>query len=321
MHFLAFADNGKQLGTGHFFRSVSIARKIKNSFFFLNKNIPNKNELKKILIKYKLKYSFINNFNDIINYKKTNFCNKIIIDIPNIKSVEINKLKKKYKKIILLDYTKIKNTNYDLIINSYSWNRKKLKQSKQIFQGPKFFWTCNNIIKKKQISNNKKVLVCLGGSDIKKITFKILLYLEKYYQNLTINVVLGPGLNKVYKSKLKKFKYLKKIKFIEKNYNLKNVISNSDFGIISGGNILFECINVGLPSIVLATHFHQLFNIKYFYKKRMILYQKNNFNLRCLQLKKNINKIRNINFMKKLGIKMKFENYSINKIIDIIKNV
>ena len=251
--------NINEISTGHVYRCLAIAK------FFLKKKIRKKNmlfitknknffKIGSDLIKNEGFKSYSPNRNNKLDKKLeidtlNNFESELLIidRLDNLKKNEILKLRKKHKKIILIDssskYIKFADLNLNpLIKNNYSNKNFGIRY---------LILPQHNTLNKKIIE--KKIFLFFGGYDKKNILTKILNCLNK------INFKLKVCIEKKHIKKLKNYKNL--------NFNLiskKNFLSNlksSEFAIISGGLILFLCLKNSIPSISIPQYRHQKKNI------------------------------------------------------------
>ncbi len=252
--------NINEIGTGHVYRCLAIAN------FFLKKKINKKNilfitknkncfKIGSDLIKNEGYKSYSPNKNNKLDKKVeidtlNNFESELLIidRLDNLKKNEILSLRKKHKKIILIDssskYIKLADLNLNpLIKNNYSDKNFGIKYL--------ILPQENNLNKK--IKENK-IFLFFGGYDKKKIFSKIVKSLNKFNFNLKICI------------EKKHIKNLKKYKNLSFNLiNKKNFLSNlrsSKFAIISGGLILFLCLKYSIPSISIPQYRHQKKNIQ-----------------------------------------------------------
>tara|TARA_B100001057_G_scaffold242625_1_gene242960 strand:+ start:18765 stop:19778 length:1014 start_codon:yes stop_codon:yes gene_type:complete len=283
MNFGFRVDSNKEIGGGHFYRSLNFSEFFnkKNKVFFFSKKISPK---QKILLKEK-NYIFkkiSNQKNDFENIKKFVFDSKIdylIIDNYKISSITKKKIKSLVKKLIIID-DRINVSHYsDILINSNYLNQSDLlkikranKDSKK-FLGPEcnFNFSPNTVRKpKKKI---KRLFIFFGMIDKENYTYKVL-NLIKNIKGIKILVVIGI----FNKNKRKIFQTFKNFKNIKLYQNLKTnqmieKLSHVDFTIGSGGVNLIEKISMGLPSLVISKIKNQKNGLKNLKSKNLILHK------------------------------------------------
>ena len=289
--------NKKELGTGHLIRSLNIVNylkkknKLKHLGFIVNRSNDN-SKVKKIIEHFdkNIKVFFLKS-NYLINEVK-NFNSKLLIvdSLSKLKNLEIKKLKKKNKKIILFDDNNHNSIGYDLKINPLIWS-KKIKNKKNL-SGYRFNIVPSYFQKFKIKKNTKKVFIFFGGFDNKNYTSKLSKILSK--------------------ENLKQFKFFFDIKYkneIPKNsnfrfYNKSNFYrhfydSNTVF--CSGGLVMFDSIYLKKNTYCKSQFEHQSKNINKLIKLKLVKRLKINQIRENLQnkekfKKQNIITNKNINF-------------------------
>ena len=290
-------DQGNRVGTGHLIRILKIYKELKNkkklAFYVLSKS----NELsKKIITKFFKKNIFLinKNFEKKLFFLKKNYL--LINDSPRGLERKLYLFCKKKKiKIISLDDSKSYSKNYDLLINSIIFLKKKLPKSKKIFQGFKYLIfdkRFSNIKKNKFKSKKLNIVISSGGTDKKNFLYKIYLLL-KDFKELRLNMLIGMGVkknNKIFKIKDKN------IRLIRNNLNIKKYFDNAHGSIVSGGLIMFESVLTKTPTAVIKTYNHQKYAIKELEKFKTISY---------LGYISKINKTKLFNFIQQLKLNNK----------------
>ena len=272
------------VGTGHFYRSLLLAKNLKSQevkIFFICDNL-NKLFVKKLKSE-KFKYYILKKPDYIKNYEKSdiyqtiNVLKKIkqIIDLLIVDSYLVGKkwekeLSKYAKNIMVID--DLNRSHYcNIYLNqNFSSNRflkRLVPKSCKTLIGPKYHLLNPNYKNKKNIVKSnykiKNVIIFMGGSDTKKLTLKILKILsEKEFLDLNLFVVLG--INNVNFFLITKL--IKQRSNASVYYNLpslSNLIKKSDIAISSGGSTISEFIFFGLPSLVINQANNQLNNSTY----------------------------------------------------------
>ena len=177
----------KRIGTGHLFRSITIAKLLIKKFhiprnkivfitktknkFSIAKKVLKQNNFQTIPIKENAK-----SIDEYLTLKKLK-SSLLIIDKYRTKNTRyLNRLKKNFKKIIILDGIKHENKNF-LYINSLiqDVNRNKIKHI-----GFKYL-ICPSFVKQKKLKINKeikKIFLFFGGFDNKNIMDKVIRYFD-----------------------------------------------------------------------------------------------------------------------------------------------
>ena len=266
-------DVSSKIGTGHIVRTLELLKLLKKYFKITIVSKYNAIFLWKVK-KYKiLKYS-----NKLMkNFYKSNSNLIFFFDLNNnfVSASEkkiINQIKKKYKTIFFVDdlYKPLKK---QLNIAPYQLSYETYKKYSNILYGPKYSIFRDNLIKvyKKNYKKINVITICMGGSDPKNLTLKILNKIKDIRLNkkLKIRIILG----KLFEKK----KLLKIKKIIKKNNNLKlyinpkniyKLFAESKFSIINNGNIKYEMCALKTPFILVSndikTHKFSKFFAKFF---------------------------------------------------------
>ena len=256
---------GKQLGMGHIFRCINLAKNLKNAnIFFLIEDFGSgrktiyENGFKNC---YKLKKNICLE-EDIIETKK--IINKKNIDITIIDKFDINQklvreIRKESKVVIISDLEKI-NFASDLVINGFIGFKNEIKTNKfntKCLIGPKF-QILNENFARPPLNKNKKydLLVTLGGFDEQNIIESILEILKNMDSKLKVKIILGPATikNKQIRNLEKSLKF---VKIIQKTKNMRNEIAETKFGICSGGITSYEFAAMKVPFGIISQVKHQ----------------------------------------------------------------
>ena len=310
------ASSTKGVGSGHLFRCITIARILEKNFRIKKKEITflikinKKDKLIKKIIK-KLNYEFKELSNRDNEYKKIKSLKSdfLIVDKYKFFNIDIySKLKKNFKKIILIDAF-INNDKNLVYINPYTWNQKNKANNVPIMPS-----LLENHVNKKIKNKIKNIFLFFGNNNHSNIILFKCIKLLKYLDNNFIFFI-----DKNLKKKIKKNK--KKFIFFDKS-NFYSHLKKSDIAITSGGVIMSDAINLNIPLIVIPQINHQLINSREFKKKKCLLNITTNKNFKYnfiktfkkLKLKKE--RIRMVKYQKKT-----FSRYKTQKIIRILNEV
>lgn len=248
-------------------------------------------------------------FNNTFKQKLT-FLNKndiLISDTPRgLEKKLFQFCKNKGVKLVSFDEINKRSIKYNLLINSVIFLKKKLKKSKNIFQGFKYFIVDKKFQKEsKKTFINKKLIVCVcpGGTDKKKFLIKVYNILKKI-KNVKVNFFASYGIKK--NNEIFKIKKNINFKILKNKINLKYYFDRSHVNIVSGGFTMIESVITKTPTLVIKTYSHQNSTISELKKLKLIHYvgNINNFNKKEL-----INKLKKLSSFKK-------DNYFIKKMID-----
>jgi UDP-2,4-diacetamido-2,4,6-trideoxy-beta-L-altropyranose hydrolase len=266
MKVIFLTESGKNIGLGHLTRCIAIAdafetRKI-NTFFIIN----GQNNIKNVMGKKKYKIlNWLKNEKKVFKLLKD--YDSIVIDSYLASKSFYIKLSKLKKLCIYIDDNKRISYPKGIVLNGNIYardlNYPKNKNIKYLL-GLKYLPIRKEFLDEHGFVVNKKVkqiLITLGGSDVRNMSYKLGRLLKNEFPNINIFIILGSN-----------FKYLNKYKDqIKKEFNLyidpdvkklKKIMLNSDIAISSGGQTIYELMHIGLPSVSLLLAHNQLDNIK-----------------------------------------------------------
>ena len=263
-------------GAGHFFRCLSIAKALKNysNCFF---NFESKEFFFKKIIKQNDMFFCKKK---IIEYTDNEF-STAIIDNYKIKQTEINILKKKSNKIILINDFKNKLKDLDLVI--YPSNFRSYKK-KKVLSGVEYSIVRNDFNEAKYTLKKKvkNIILSFGYVDSKAVVLDILKYLIDMNLKTKYNFSIIIGSKFKQKKKLKELisKSSLSVDLIEDCTNMLDVLLNTDLVIGSGGVSLLERSGLGVPSITFQVSENQKNQVNFFAKKQAtikFIHKKNSF--------------------------------------------
>lgn len=268
-------DAGKvsEIGTGHLYRSIAIAKILKkkysikkNQIVFITKNQNKYNISIKILDKFKFKYMIYpdrylneNTFSEI-NILKKNPANILIIDrLENTKIKTLILLKKNFSKVILIDSIPKQSNLCDLSLNSLVHRNKKTINNCKIFDNlilPSY--NHKSLIKNNKLTKQiaKNIFIFFGGFD--KNSFTRIIIRKIVELKLPLNIFVSNEFAKLIKNI--KINNLRVSFFNQKNFY--KYLSKADISIVSGGLTLFDSLFFGVPALCLPQYKHQLINAK-----------------------------------------------------------
>lgn len=290
MNVFVRVDASKDIGTGHFFRCLTLSQKIcskGHSVTFISSQMPQ--ELIKILHLNKIYFKRIYNNNsskidnlahshwlgvsqkeDAHNFKQ---CLKskidlLVIDHYGIDETWENELRAFSKKILVIDDLADRNHNCDFLLDQNYYpnlsTRYKGRVPNDAFMllGPNYcllrddFAVLRKSIYKTKESINR-IFVFFGGIDNEnhtKITLDVLGRLEG--KNFLVDVVVGsqnPNKN-IIKSMCKKFSY----NFHCQTSKIAKIMHQSDLAIGAAGSTSWERCCLGLPAIIIPIAKNQI---------------------------------------------------------------
>tara|TARA_Y100001970_G_scaffold287597_1_gene412660 strand:+ start:116 stop:1141 length:1026 start_codon:yes stop_codon:yes gene_type:complete len=268
------AANIPELGTGHLYRCITIAKLLKKKFRLKNNKIAflikSTKKYKKgidILKSYKFRIIKISNGNikpnssNEIRYFTNNSSNLLIIDrMGKINNNFFNAIKNSFKKKIILDDSSLTRKYFDLSLNPLVHNVPKFKNAHIGFDYhilPSFFFD-----KKIKVRRNN-IFVLFGGYDKKNLTKRIVKILN--FNPNRINIFLHKSFKKNFKNIISKNNL-----FFFDNHSYLTRLKSSNIAITAGGIGLFDGIFLNKRIICIPQYKHQEINANKIPVKRVI---------------------------------------------------
>jgi UDP-2,4-diacetamido-2,4,6-trideoxy-beta-L-altropyranose hydrolase len=269
----------KQLGLGHVFRVINIAKELQKNceIHFLIEDFGGVEDILK-------NYKFLNieKLPKNVNLEKdleitSNVIEKVnaeilIVDHYGVNNKYLSFMRKKIRTVLITDLQKY-NFDADLIINGFIGFKNKVFKNKftaKCFLGPKYQILNKNFQNKKIKSNSKfRILVTFGGYDEKQISSLVVNSLKVFLDRIELKIILGPVGKMTNELKNLSKKYPKQI-IIQKSANdMHKEILKSNFGICSGGLTSYEFASMGIPFIIICDDTHQLITAKEWNKREI----------------------------------------------------
>jgi len=263
-----------ELGTGHIFRCVNLAKGLKkceivfavedyggikeifknhnfHNVHYFGPDITKKNDLKKT--------------NEIIKKEKIDI---LIVDKLGTKKSYLREIKKNITTIYIADLLEY-DYPADLVINGFVG----LKNSKTINKygskcliGPKYQILSNTPIQKIPKKPKFDLLITLGGYDKNCNLDNLAEILPKYLLKLRIKIIVGPSTKKPEKIIELKKKFKKSLEITKYSKNMINEIINSKFGLCGGGITTYEFALFKIPFLIICQYDHQITTARYWKK-------------------------------------------------------
>jgi len=267
----------KELGFGHVYRCINLAKKISNNKIFFE--IEDYGQVKELLIK--------NNFKNIFNLKKDINTNEEITELIKIikkKSIDIVIFDKyKIDKKILKEINQITKTVYiadlkkkefpaDLVINGFVGYQNKITRNKsktKCLLGPKYQILDKQFEVQKIKKKKYDLLITFGGYDENNIIELFLEYWGKIQKKIKILIILGPGTKRTQKIKKILKKYPKEITIKDQTSKMFENMAESRFGLCSGGLTTYEFAKMNVPFAIICQNKHQVITAKEWEKKKI----------------------------------------------------
>ena len=256
----------KQLGMGHVFRCINLAKTFKDEeIFFL---VEDYGTVRDILLKNHFENIIVLKKNidietdilltlDIIRSKKIDV---VLIDKFKVKSRFVSKVGSITKTVVISDLNKI-DYNCDLIVNGFiGFKNQHLmnKFRKKCLLGPKYQILDDKFAKnKKQITPIFDLIVTVGGFDESKIIVMILKTLKKFKEKIKSKIILGPATKSSHVIKKLEKELGSSVKILQQTTNMKKEISSARFGICSGGITTYEFATMNKAFAIISQVKHQ----------------------------------------------------------------
>jgi len=255
-HFGIRVDMGGDVGSGHLFRCLALARELKKSkkkvvFLIINKkNFLDHvdDEFPNIKLKGKTEEDFLKQCQQMKEIEV------LVIDLGSKNAIYSKKLKN--RKTVILDDIGNKQISSSVLINGSSVNsfhKYQVENKKcKLFLGTKYMILRKSFLKfrnkykiiKKPIKN---VLLTFGGSDDLDLTLKLIPYF--FNKKYTVTIVLGPS----YKQKIKLVKAIKDYSNFKLKSSVKNMaklFTEQDLVLTSSGITIYELACLGVPCLI-----------------------------------------------------------------------
>lgn len=320
-------EMGEKVGSGHFFRCLSLAEELKKRrktviFLISNKEKFHSHGRKKfpyLILKGQTENKKIQKCKELMSKIKL-----LIIDLPKNEE-EYGKKLENYNIAMINDIGKIKIYTKILINGSIvkKFQKYKIKnKATKFLVGPKYMIIRKEFAKEREKTKIlkkpvKNILLTFGGSDEKNITSKILSFLLK--TDFQITVVLGPTNNN--KQKIHKIiKNKSNVKLIINPKKVAPLFSKQDLIISSTGITIYELACLGIPTIMIPINSAQNESAKEMNKRGFgkILDLKK---LNLKRLEQTYSKFDNLDYRKKmfrLGKKI-IDGKGVERITDILE--
>lgn len=311
MNILFRADSSSQIGTGHIMRDLVLAKKYcDHNVIFASQELPGNINHKITEEGYQLEILKDNSLDVLDELIKRLNIDMIIIDHYGIDYIFEQKIKEfnPSLKIFVLDDTYEKHYCDVLLNHNIYANRNKYKdlvpQDCELRCGSEYTLLRDEFIeakKQKYFNQNEKftIFIAMGGSDVLNLNPKILKVLEKFENIFVYLITTSANVNLIELEQ-----YAKKKEWIKICLNCNNVaelISKSNFAIITPSVTANEVFYMGLPILSIKVADNQNFMMDFFKEKNIQVLEKFDENILYDELNqvitKNKNNLQLINFV------------------------
>lgn len=258
----------KQIGLGHIYRCINLAKNLKNTkIFFL---VEDYGGAKDVILNSGFKNISVLNKNLSVNsdYKFTknliekNNIDLVIVDQYRVSLSYLKQLNQIIKTVVISDLQKI-DFPANLVINGFIGFKNNIKQNKfgtKCLLGPKYQILNENFSKQKSLKSKQEytLLATFGGLDGHNISESMYEPLSKYGKLISTKIILGPIAKKSSKLVRLQKKFPDSIILIQKTNNMFKEISHCHYGLCSGGLTTYEFARLGIPFGIISQVRHQL---------------------------------------------------------------
>jgi len=277
-------DSSVQMGIGHLMRCLTLANELKQKkcrVTFICRDLKG-NSIKQI--KYKVlalprddnfqSDDLFLNWLGAIQEQDAKQTIKVIpknIDILIVDSYALDErwhkeLRPYTKKIVVIDDLANRNFDCDILLNQNLGSKSKDYQNK-VPNNCEFLLGCDytllrpefsklrrqSLVKRSITKNINNILISVGGSDIKNITYDILQNINNSY-----NAVVALGKNSPHNTMLINYAKNKNITIIIDADNMAELMLSADLAIGAGGSTSWERCCLGLPTLLYITADNQI---------------------------------------------------------------
>jgi|SaaInlStandDraft_2_1057019.scaffolds.fasta_scaffold34334_2 UDP-2,4-diacetamido-2,4,6-trideoxy-beta-L-altropyranose hydrolase len=267
-------SNQQELGTGHIFRCINLAKQFKKSniFFLVEdfggiKEIFEKNNFKNIIF-LKPQLSKKNDIKKTLKEVKKEKIDIVIVDKLGINKSYLTEIRKNISTVYIADLLEYE-FSADLIINGFLGfknSRIKNKYGSTCLLGPKYQILSNSHIQKKMKKPKFDLLITLGGYDKNQNLDKLALILPNFLSKLKIKIIIGPSTKKSKKIQQLENQFKNSLTVIKFSKNIRTDIANTKFGLCGGGITTYEFGLLKIPFFIICQYEHQNISAKYWKK-------------------------------------------------------
>jgi len=273
VNILIRADSSFVIGTGHIMRDLVLAKQfLHGNIVFATQDLQGNINHKIKEANYKLEILKNNTFEELNSLIKKLNINMIIIDNYEIDYIFEKKLKQNNPNLKIFVFDDMYKKHYcDVLLNhNINANEKRYKKlvpkTCELRCGEKYTLLRDEFKKVKQQKNykvqNKTIFIAMGGSDHKSLSIKILKSIKK---GIKVNLVTTTANKNLEELK----EYCKNKNWINLQINSKQIaelMSESNFAIVTPSVILNEVYFLGLPFIAIKTAKNQKYMYRYLKK-------------------------------------------------------
>lgn len=271
-------DISKRTGIGHLIRCLNLAQAFRKRGYRCLFLIKGK-DARPILAKSGFRFSILSE--NLKPAKEIDFLGSLlgrekadilITDSYNIDDSYIHKIKPHTRLVVRIDDRLTRRRNEGLLINqSRELNGKRPRKGELI--GSRYAIINDRFMKpdKRRTIRSRagRIMVSIGGSDLRNQTKKVLKALLTAEKPLKINIITGYLSNGI-KDIRALAKDKRNIRIISKTDSMADYMLKSDIAVCAGGTTLWETCCTGLPTISITVADNQSSQVRYLSKKGAI---------------------------------------------------
>ena len=253
---IVVTEGGKKSGFGHITRCISIATHFLHHEYSVHYIINGDDSLLNIMQPYSYEiYNWLNKKQRLLD--KIREGHLILLDSIKISNEHIKQLESLNIPLIYIDDEKQRNvlesgfvidwTIFRDMDNSFSTKKENVNYFLGSLYTPlrkEFFNATINPIRK----NVEKIMLTLGGSDVRNLTPFILETLNTHYPNLQKDIIIGDGFNNSEEIK-KHTSHNTNLIYNATANDMIRSMQTSDIAIAAGGQTLYELAKIAIPTI------------------------------------------------------------------------
>jgi UDP-2,4-diacetamido-2,4,6-trideoxy-beta-L-altropyranose hydrolase len=267
MKVLILTEGSSNIGFGHITRTLSLAQALREKGFEVCFTIYGDETVNKILNGENFFYRLHNWIKDLPELETYDV---VIVDSYKAPYGVYKEISTRAKvKLFIDDYWRLEYPPGFVLNFTPNFKRDNLPEGVKPLFGIKYhllrkpFWDVSG----KRINQKvEKVLVTLGGDDLRNLTPLGIKCAFDIFPNTEVITVIGGGFKKTERIERLKEVYGEKLKFIRNATakQMRDLMLQSDIAICAGGQTLFELARVGTPPVVVEVADNQRRNIKGF---------------------------------------------------------
>ena len=230
-----------QYGLGHFYRNQHFVDQFPDAIFLTDKLGNEENSIQEITIDDRFEIELIKREVGVL-----------LIDHYFLDDEQLLALRSLSEVVTIYFDPNLKTNSFDAVISTNPFSKNNPDLTCKQFVGAEFFGFSKTVSKfKNGLAKEKdQVFICIGGSDPKELTGKILEAIDK--SEMKIKAILGPAVEISYRERLvEKFNTYPNIELLHSPNNFHELLSKSQFAILSCSTVTYEAILLETPFVAI----------------------------------------------------------------------